>query len=70
MEFNSLSYLILALPFAMFLIIGLLGYKMSPKVAGLLGTTVFGVTSIICYGVAIQYFSQYYGGEYPKEVLF
>lgn len=72
MEFLDLAPYVLALPFAMFLIIGLLGFKMSHKFAGLLGTIVFGVTTVICYGIAIQYFATNYGigTEYPKEVLF
>ncbi|MBO4531795.1 MAG: NADH-quinone oxidoreductase subunit L [Paludibacteraceae bacterium] len=70
MEFLNLAPLVLALPFAMFLIIGLFGYKMCPKFAGILGTSVFALTSIVCYGIAIQYFVANYGMEYPKEVLF
>lgn len=71
MDFTVLAPFVLALPFAMFLILGLLGYKLCPKCAGLLGTTVFGITTVICYGIAIQYFMANYGGaEYPKEVLF
>ena len=71
MEFTNLASVVLALPFAMFLIIGLFGYKMSPKFAGILGTCAFGITAIVCYGIAIQYFAANYGlPEYPKEVLF
>lgn len=70
MEFLNLAPLVLALPFAMFLIIGLFGYKMCPKFAGILGTSAFSITSIICYGIAISYFVSNYGDVYPKEVLF
>ncbi len=71
MEFLNLAPLVLALPFAMFLIIGLFGYKMSPKFAGILGTAAFSVTTIVCYGIALTYFgTNYDSAAYPKEVLF
>ncbi len=67
MEFLNLAPLVLALPFAMFLIIGLFGYKMCPKFAGILGTSVFALTSIVCYGIAIQYFVANKGKQKPKQ---
>ena len=52
----SYVYLILLLPALSFLILGLLGMKMSHKVAGLIGTVVLGtVFCLSCY-TAYEYF--------------
>ena len=48
--------LILVLPLTMFLILGLLGMKMSHKAAGILGISGMGVTLVISYIVAFIYF--------------
>ena len=45
----------------MFLILGLFGKKMCPKVSGILGTTVFGIVSVLCYYIAFKYF---FSGDY------
>lgn len=52
----SLSILVLVIPFVMFLLLGLVGMKMSHKVAGWLGTVAMGVTTVIAFGIAFTYF--------------
>lgn len=52
----TLPVLILALPFTMFLILGLGGVKMSRKVAGILGICANGALAAISYTVALTYF--------------
>ena len=52
----TLPLLILVLPIAMFLILGLLGVKMSHKMAGVLGTLGMGITAVLAYTVALTYF--------------
>ena len=52
----TLPILILAIPITMFLILGLLGMKMSHKLAGILGILGMGTTMVISYTVAFTYF--------------
>lgn len=52
----SYVFLILLLPLLSFLVLGLAGMKMSHKAAGLIGTAVLSVVTILCYYTAIQYF--------------
>ena len=52
----TLPILILAIPLAMFLLLGLAGNKMSHKVAGWLGTLGMGTTAVCAYIVAFTYF--------------
>ncbi|MDE7443752.1 MAG: NADH-quinone oxidoreductase subunit L, partial [Muribaculaceae bacterium] len=52
----TIPLLILAIPLAMFLILGLLGHKMSHKMAGVLGTSAMGVTLVLAYLTAFTYF--------------
>lgn len=52
----TLPILILAIPFTMFLILGIGGVKMSRKLAGVLGICGMGVTATIAYFVAFTYF--------------
>ncbi len=52
----TLPILILAIPLFMFLLLGLLGNKMSHKLAGILGTAGMGVTLILAYITAFTYF--------------
>ncbi len=52
----TLPILILALPFAMFLILGLGGVKMSRKLAGVLGILANGCLLVMSYIVAFTYF--------------
>lgn len=51
-----LPIIILALPLAMFLFLGLLGNKMSHRLAGILGTLGMGTTMVLSYIVAFTYF--------------
>ncbi len=52
----TLPILILALPLGMFLLLGILGGKMSHKLAGVLGISGMGATMVISYIVAFTYF--------------
>ncbi|MBP3298518.1 MAG: NADH-quinone oxidoreductase subunit L [Muribaculaceae bacterium] len=52
----TLPILILAIPIAMFLILGLTGMKMSHKMAGVLGICGMGTTMVLSYIVAYTYF--------------
>ncbi|NDW08619.1 NADH-quinone oxidoreductase subunit L [Dysgonomonas sp. 520] len=52
----SYTLILLALPFLMFLVLGLLGNKMKPLVAGVLGTLSLGVMAAVAYYTAYQYF--------------
>ncbi|MGN0232083.1 MAG: NADH-quinone oxidoreductase subunit L, partial [Muribaculaceae bacterium] len=55
MEF-SYSILVLALPLLTFLFLGLVGMKLSHKVAGVVGTVAMGVVATISYAIALTYF--------------
>ena len=52
----TLPILILALPFTMFLILGIGGVKMSRKLAGTIGILANGALMTFCYIVALTYF--------------
>ena len=52
----TLPILILALPFFMFLLLGIGGVKMSRKVAGILGILGMGTTMTLAFIVAFTYF--------------
>lgn len=52
----TLPILILAIPITMFLILGLLGMKMSHKLAGILGILGMGTAMVLSYTVAFDYF--------------
>ncbi len=52
----TLPILILAIPITMFLVLGILGVKMSHKCAGILGILGMGVTLVLAYTVAYTYF--------------
>src|SRR5512133_2832528 len=52
----SYTLIIVALPAIMFLVLGLLGSKMKPAVAGLLGTIALTVMAALSYTAAYQYF--------------
>ncbi|MCH5327982.1 MAG: NADH-quinone oxidoreductase subunit L [Coprobacter sp.] len=51
------SLFILLVPMVMFLLLGLLGHKMSHRTAGLLGTLGLAVITVLAYTVAVHYFS-------------
>lgn len=53
---TTLPILILAIPFAMFLILGIGGVKMSRKLAGVLGICANGTLAVLAYIVAFTYF--------------
>ena len=46
------TILILLLPLLSFLFLGLAGMKLKPAVAGLVGTAVLGVVTLLCYCTA------------------
>ncbi|MCM1369371.1 MAG: NADH-quinone oxidoreductase subunit L [Candidatus Amulumruptor caecigallinarius] len=52
----TLPILILAIPFTMFLVLGIGGVKMSRKLAGLLGIVANGTLAVLAYYVAFTYF--------------
>lgn len=60
----TLPILILAIPFTMFLVLGIGGVKMPRKVAGILGITANAALLAICYTVAFRYF---FGEEYVMD---
>ena len=68
----SYAFLILLLPALSFLVLGLCGMKMSHKVAGLVGTTVLAVVTILSYYTAFNYFSapRLDNGAFPAIVPF
>lgn len=51
------SIYILILPFLSFILIGLAGKWMSHKVAGVIGTSILGIVTLLSYSVAFLYFS-------------
>lgn len=51
------TYLILLLPLLSFLFLGLMGIKLKPKTAGLIGTVVLAVVAAISYFTAFQFFT-------------
>lgn len=52
----AIPILILAIPLLMFLILGLLGMKMSHRTAGVLGCIGMGTTMVLSYFTAFTYF--------------
>lgn len=48
------------IPLAMFLFLGILGHKLKPSLAGILGTAGLGIVTLLSYLTAIHYF---WGGE-------
>lgn len=63
-----ITLFILAIPFFTFLLLGLLGHKMSHKLAGTIGTTGLSVVAVLSYITAYDYFFCYgkVGGAYQK----
>lgn len=53
----SYVFLILLIPALTFLLLGLLGMKLSHKTAGLIGTTSLGIVTVLSYITAFQYFT-------------
>src|SRR5574344_354205 len=54
----SYTLIIIVLPFLMFLFLGLLGGKMKPALAGLIGTLGLGTIALLSYVAAFDYFFQ------------
>ena len=52
----SYTIWILLLPFLMFLLLGLAGHKLKPRLSGLIGTTGLGIITFLSYLTAYQYF--------------
>ncbi len=52
----SYSYLVLVLPLITFLFLGLMGTRLSRKTAGVVGTTMMGITAVIAYIIGLDYF--------------
>lgn len=50
------SILILITPFVLFLFLGLVGGKLKPNLAGIIGTLGMGFCSVLAYSIAYQYF--------------
>ena len=63
------SLLIIATPFVLFLLLGLLGTKLKPGIAGIIGTLGMSLCAFLAYAVAYQYFFQIgkIGGEWTKS---
>ena len=53
----TLPLLILCIPLFNFLLLGIGGYKMSHKMACIIGVAGMGITAILSYTVALTYFS-------------
>ncbi|MDR2806491.1 MAG: NADH-quinone oxidoreductase subunit L, partial [Dysgonamonadaceae bacterium] len=66
------SLLIIVTPFILFLVLGLLGMKMKPSVAGIIGTLGMTFCTVLAYAVAYQYFFQIgkTGEEWTKIIPF
>ncbi len=64
------TILILLLPFLSFILIGLLGTKLRPVVAGASGTVVTGIVALLSYWTAFSYFSagRDASGVYPAQM--
>ena len=52
------SILIIVTPFILFLVLGLVGSKFKPSLAGIIGTMGMALCTILAYLVAYQYFFQ------------
>jgi NADH-quinone oxidoreductase subunit L len=68
----SYTIWILLLPFLMFLLLGLAGHKLKPKLSGLIGTTGLGIITFLSYLTAYKYFftSEKVDGAFQKITAF
>jgi NADH-quinone oxidoreductase subunit L len=68
----SYTIWILLLPFLMFLLLGLAGHKLKPKLSGLLGTVGLAVITVLSYITAYKYFftSEKIDNAYQKITAF
>lgn len=64
------TILILLLPLASFLVLGLAGMKMRPAAAGAVGTAVLAVVALLSYWTAFEYFSagRDAAGVFPTQI--
>ena len=67
MNFNYTLWIPL-LPFLIFILLGLAGHKLKPKLSGLIGTTGLGVITLLSYTTAYRYFflTEKIEGAYQK----
>ncbi len=63
------TFLILLLPLLTFLAIGLLGTKLKPFVAGMVGTVSLGLTTLISYYTVFDYFTTQKAGDIWNTVI-
>lgn len=63
------TFLILLLPLLTFLAIGLLGTKLKPFVAGMVGTVSLGLTTLISYYTVFDYFTTQKAGDIWNTVV-
>jgi NADH-quinone oxidoreductase subunit L len=54
----SFTLYILVIPIALFLLLGLTGHKMKPRIAGIIGTSGMAVSAVLSYITAFLYFFQ------------
>ena len=68
----SYTIWIILIPFLMFVLLGLAGFKLKAKLSGLLGTGGLGVVTILSYITAYSYFfsSEKVDGAYQKITAF
>lgn len=66
------TFWILLIPFVMFVLLGLYGHKLKPKLSGLLGTAGLAIITILSYITAYKYFftSEKIDGAYQKIIAF
>jgi len=66
------TFWILLIPFVMFVLLGLYGHKLKPKLSGLLGTAGLAIITILSYITAFKYFftSEKVDGAYQKIIAF
>ncbi len=63
------TILLLILPFLSFLLLGLTGTEFKPKTAGLIGTAVLGIVTLLAYITAVLYFSRERGADGTFQTL-
>ena len=64
------TLLILVLPLLSFIVLGLVDSKWKPKIAGMIGTTVLGIITLLSYYTAWEYFTTArFGGEVYQQII-
>ncbi len=69
-NFYSYTVLIPLLPLMLFFVIGLGGHKMKPMVSGYLGSIGMGISALLSYFTAYQYFFNHSGEAFEKIIAF